>query len=173
MRCIIRCFLLFRSEYLQPGGASEAQNESPLLDASLPSMLFFSWFTPLFWSGLKTSLKSDDLYELPPWVKSESIVPRFLQEWDSSHKLVKQKNPVESQPIRQKIPTESIISNGKKGIKSELYGDVNESLQNKIVNQSINVQGMTKSSLRKESMNLNYLIILQSSISLKLFSYHN
>ena len=36
------------------------------------------------WMGFKRSLGFDDLYELPPYIKSSNVVPRFLKRWNRS-----------------------------------------------------------------------------------------
>ena len=68
-----------RAEYESPSGEAEpSRNESPILDASFPSMLVFSWFTGFAWQGFKRSLGFDDLYELPPFVQSSKVVPEIF-----------------------------------------------------------------------------------------------
>ena len=71
-----------RPDYQKPSG-EKAENENPILDASFPSLLTFSWFSNFAWLGFKRSLGFDDLYDLPPFVQSASVVPSFLDKWDS------------------------------------------------------------------------------------------
>ena len=78
-------FVDARPEYERPSGEddSEGSKESPILDASFPSILVFSWFTSFAWMGFKRSFGFDDLNDLPPWLKSSKIVPKFLAKWNS------------------------------------------------------------------------------------------
>ena len=59
--------------------STETSKESPIMNASFPSILAFSWFTGFAWTGFKRSLGFDDLYDLPPYVASQSVVPEFLK----------------------------------------------------------------------------------------------
>lgn len=82
---ICHFFVDARPDYERPNqdDSSDSSKESPILDASFPSILAFSWFTGFAWMGFKRSLGFDDLYDLPPWFKSSKIVPRFLSKWDA------------------------------------------------------------------------------------------
>lgn len=84
---ICHFFVDVRPDYERPGPGGDVQsiepsNESPVLNASFPSKLFFSWFTGFAWTGFKRSLGFADLYDLPPYVQSANIVPRFLEKWN-------------------------------------------------------------------------------------------
>ena len=83
---ICHFFVDARPDYERPTNqddSSDSAKESPILDASFPSILAFSWFTGFAWMGFKRSLGFDDLHDLPPWFKSSKIVPRFLSKWDT------------------------------------------------------------------------------------------
>merc|ERR1719483_1688946 len=84
-------FVDSRPEYERPGkdgdeaaSSTEPSNESPILNASFPSKLVFSWFTGFAWMGFKRSLGFADLYDLPPFVPSGNVVPRFLSKWNQN-----------------------------------------------------------------------------------------
>ena len=77
-----------RPEYQRPASEEqgsessptlETSKESPIMNASFPSILTFSWFTGFAWTGFKRSLGFDDLYDLPPYVASQRVVPEFLK----------------------------------------------------------------------------------------------
>ena len=70
-----------RPEYQRPASEEtiETSKESPIMNASFPSILTFSWFTGFAWTGFKRSLGFDDLYDLPPYVASQMVVPEFLK----------------------------------------------------------------------------------------------
>ena len=71
--CLISHFFSeSRPDYQSPGrglessSASTDSKESPIMNASFPSILAFSWFTGFAWKGFKRSLGFDDLHDLPP-----------------------------------------------------------------------------------------------------------
>ena len=77
--------------YVLPGEETQTKDdskESPILNASIPSMLFFSWFTGFAWSGFKRSLAFEDLHELPPFIQSKNVVPTFLKNLNQPGKQV-------------------------------------------------------------------------------------
>ena len=110
---ICHFFVDARPEYERPKDQQEVQDsskESPILDASFPSILAFSWFTGFAWMGFKRSLGFDDLYDLPPWLKSSKIVPRFLSKWDATcdqETKAKTKLPKKSSPDTVKAEFEA------------------------------------------------------------------
>ncbi|TRY74646.1 hypothetical protein TCAL_01629 [Tigriopus californicus] len=61
---------------------------SPLISASFPSQLAFSWFTGLAWSGFKRSLTFDDLWDLNPLLMSRFVFPRFNRYWERTVKQI-------------------------------------------------------------------------------------
>ena len=78
-------------------GAGTSQPDSPSVDtpnvcpattASFPSILTFSWFTGLAWTGFKRPLTSQDLWALPDHLTSASVVPAFLRHWEPKFKRV-------------------------------------------------------------------------------------
>lgn len=71
--------------YASPSGDDEPKpvNENPIMSASFPSILAFSWFTGFAWLGCKRSLTFDDLWDLPAYIKSSSVVPRYLSKWSA------------------------------------------------------------------------------------------
>ncbi len=83
-------------DYKPPGS-----KPSPILDASFPSILGFSWFTGFAWSGFKRSLGFEDLPDLPPFVQSNHVVPRFLRKWQSQ---LKPKTSSSSSPKKVSLP---------------------------------------------------------------------
>ena len=71
--CLISHFFSeSRPDYQSPRGGLESSSaltdskESPIMNASFPSILAFSWFTGFAWKGFKRSLGFDDLHDLPP-----------------------------------------------------------------------------------------------------------
>ncbi|XP_067676997.1 ATP-binding cassette sub-family C member 2-like [Haliotis asinina] len=53
----------------------------PALRASFLNRLLFSWTFSTMWKGWKRPLQNDDVYDLPPLLKSEATVPHFLDTW--------------------------------------------------------------------------------------------
>lgn len=76
---ICHFFADLRPDYKVPSCQETSSNESPILDASYPSNLFLSWFTSFAWLGFKRPLGFDDLMDLPPFLQSSTIVPKFLK----------------------------------------------------------------------------------------------
>ncbi|XP_047482005.1 multidrug resistance-associated protein 1-like [Penaeus chinensis] len=71
------CFSDSRSAN-EKGEASE--KPSPLLQASLPSRLFFWWTLPLVWRGWRRPLTSDDLWDIEPQNSSSTLAVQ----WDNA-----------------------------------------------------------------------------------------
>ena len=65
------------------------KNTCPLIDASFPSLLTFSWISGFMWTGFKRPLTTEDLWELPSSARSSTIVPNFLRFWEPRVKAVK------------------------------------------------------------------------------------
>ena len=96
--------LILKTIISGPGGdvaSSEPSNESPIITASFPSKLVFSWFTGFAWTGFKRSLGFADLYDLPPYIQSGNVVPRFLEKWNQNQKEV----PKSPSPKKSSTPT--------------------------------------------------------------------
>ncbi|XP_048254075.1 ATP-binding cassette sub-family C member 2-like isoform X2 [Haliotis rufescens] len=53
----------------------------PALKVSFLNRLTFSWTFSTLWKGWKRPLQNDDVYDLPPFLKSEATVPPFLESW--------------------------------------------------------------------------------------------
>ena len=85
----------------EAASSTEPSNESPILNASFPSKLVFSWFTEFAWMGFKRSLGFADLYDLPPFVQSGNVVPRFLEKWN-------QNEIPKSSPKKSSTPDKSV-----------------------------------------------------------------
>jgi hypothetical protein len=68
-----------QSDYQSPTETLLGGNESPLMNASYPSYIAFSWFTGFAWTGFKRALTFEDLHDLPPSIKSCNVVPPFLR----------------------------------------------------------------------------------------------
>lgn len=66
-----------RAEYAQPSSTPTDDHPCPEINASFPSKLAFSWFTPLAWSGFKRDLTTPDLWNLVPYLKSRINSIRF------------------------------------------------------------------------------------------------
>jgi hypothetical protein len=88
----------------EAASSAEPSNESPILNASFPSKLVFSWFTEFAWMGFKRSLGFADLYDLPPFVQSGNVVPRFLEKWNQNE-IPKSSPKKSSTPPAVKVPT--------------------------------------------------------------------
>ena len=85
--------------FLGPVGdvqSTEPSNESPILSASFPSTLVFGWFTGFAWTGFKRSLGFADLHDLPPFVQSGNVVPRFLEKWNQNKEIQPKLTPKKS-----------------------------------------------------------------------------
>ena len=71
--------------------------------------------------GFKRSLGFADLYDLPPFVQSGNVVPRFLSKWNQNE-IPKSSPKKSSSPPAVKVPTGYLISkchilNGSEGQK--------------------------------------------------------
>nr|KAG5688633.1 hypothetical protein BaRGS_017487 [Batillaria attramentaria] len=54
---------------------------SPELTASFPSKVTFHWVTGIVRKGYKAPLRSSDVWDLPPQLKTHSIIPEFSRRW--------------------------------------------------------------------------------------------
>ena len=55
--------------------------QSPEVNATFVSKMFFAWFDGLIWKGWKKPLKSDDLYDLNPADSARQIIPIWENNW--------------------------------------------------------------------------------------------
>ena len=80
---LFRCFL------------EDTAMQSPEVNATFVSKMFFAWFDGMIWKGWKKPLTADDLYDLHPDNSSRNIIPVWEQNWgkQKERKSHNAKNP--------------------------------------------------------------------------------
>jgi len=58
----------------------------PVVNASIPSKLTWSWFFPLLKKGYEHPLEADDLYILPPDQQAQNLAKTFFDHWNIEKK---------------------------------------------------------------------------------------
>lgn len=62
-------------------GSGDSAVPCPETAASFPSVITFSWFDSLAWTGYKRALLAGDLWDLNPRDKSSTCAPKFEANW--------------------------------------------------------------------------------------------
>ena len=55
--------------------------QSPEVNATFVSKMFFAWFDGMIWKGWKKPLTAEDLYDLHPNDSSRNIIPVWEENW--------------------------------------------------------------------------------------------
>ena len=61
--------------------ASDTQFPCPETNSSFPSIITFSWFDSLAWTGYKRAILESDLWDLNPRDQSATVAPQFDKNW--------------------------------------------------------------------------------------------
>ena len=97
----------------------------PITVASFPSILAFSWFSGMAWTGFKRSLTKDDLWQLPPELASASVVPRFMRYWESKvRKVLAHNTAVEALEAKETPPNNVSFNKTDDNVQVKLTEDV-------------------------------------------------
>lgn len=85
--------------------------QSPEVNATFISKMFFAWFDGMIWKGWKKPLTADDLYDLHPDDSSRNIIPVWEQNWEKQ-KEQKSRNAKDANVVNLSIVPTMIRSFG-------------------------------------------------------------
>jgi len=81
LQWILAFFMDAKPAYAVGEGQDDSSLPCPETTSSFPSIITFSWFDSLAWTGYKRSILDSDLWDLNPRDQSATVAPMFDKNW--------------------------------------------------------------------------------------------